>query len=69
MGCMEILIADDHELFRRGLRMFLESRPDWHVCGEAADGKEAVAKAKQLKPDVVLLDVSMPKMNGLEGRA
>ncbi|HSZ64256.1 MAG TPA: PAS domain S-box protein [Terriglobales bacterium] len=63
---MEILIADDHELFRRGLRMFLESRPDWHVCGEAADGKEAVAKAKQLKPDVVLLDVSMPKMNGLE---
>jgi PAS domain S-box-containing protein len=66
MGCMEILIADDHELFRRGLRMFLESRPDWHVCGEAADGKEAVAKAKELKPDVVLLDVSMPKMNGLE---
>lgn len=66
MGCMEILIADDHELFRRGLRMFLESRPDWHVCGEAADGKEAVAKAKELKPHVVLLDVSMPKMNGLE---
>ncbi len=66
MGCMEILIADDHELFRRGLRMFLESRPEWHVCGEAADGKEAVAKAKELKPDVVLLDVSMPKMNGLE---
>src|ERR1700723_1848592 len=66
MGCMEILIADDHELFRRGLRSFLESRPEWHVCGEAADGKEAVAKAKELKPDVVLLDVSMPKMNGLE---
>ena len=66
MGSMEILIADDHELFRRGLRSFLESRSDWHVCGEAADGKEAVAKAKELKPDVVLLDVSMPKMNGLE---
>ncbi|MFY9905089.1 MAG: PAS domain S-box protein [Terriglobales bacterium] len=66
MGSMEILIADDHELFRRGLRLFLESRPDWHVCGEAVDGKEAIAKAKELKPDVVLLDVSMPKMNGLE---
>lgn len=66
MGSMEILIADDHELFRRGLRSFLESRPEWHVCGEAADGKEAVAKAKELKPDVVLLDVSMPKLNGLE---
>lgn len=66
MASMEILIADDHELFRRGLRSFLESRPDWHVCGEAADGKEAVAKAKELKPDVVLLDVSMPRMNGLE---
>ena len=66
MGSMEILIADDHDLFRRGLRSFLESRPDWHVCGEAADGREAVAKAKELRPDVVLLDVSMPKMNGLE---
>ena len=63
---MDILIADDHELFRRGLRNLLESHTEWHVCGEASDGREAVEKACALDPDVILLDVSMPEMNGLD---
>jgi PAS domain S-box-containing protein len=66
MNSVRILIADDHELVRRALRSLLESRPDWKVCAEAADGKQAVEKAKQFKPDVAVLDVSMPEMNGLE---
>ncbi len=66
MASLQILIADDHDLFRSSLRSLLASREDWHVCGEAADGKEAVEQAKRLKPDVVLLDVSMPEMNGLD---
>src|SRR5665213_1975316 len=66
MSRVEFLIADDHGLFRRGLRSLIESHPEWHVCGEAADGKEAAEKAKELKPDIVILDVSMPKMNGLD---
>jgi PAS domain S-box-containing protein len=66
MSSVQILIADDHELFRRSLRSLVESRPDWRVCGEAADGKEAVERTKELKPDVILLDVSMPEMNGLD---
>ncbi len=63
---VEILIADDHELFRRTLRSFIEAQPRWHVCGEAGDGAEAVDKAKQLRPDVVLMDINMPRMDGLE---
>src|SRR6266566_843598 len=63
---MRILIADDHELVRRGLRSLLASRTGWNVCGEAKDGLEAVEKAKQLHPDVVLLDITMPEMNGLD---
>ncbi|HET7209414.1 MAG TPA: PAS domain S-box protein [Terriglobales bacterium] len=63
---MEILIADDHEQFRRSLRSLIESQPDWHVCAEAANGVEAVERASALKPDVILLDVSMPTMNGLD---
>jgi PAS domain S-box-containing protein len=66
MSCVEILIADDQAIFRRGLRSLISTRPEWHVCGEAVDGKEAVEKARQCKPDVVLLDVSMPEMNGLD---
>jgi signal transduction histidine kinase/DNA-binding NarL/FixJ family response regulator len=66
MPCVRILIADDHELVRQGLRALLASRPSWEVCGEAVDGVEAIEKAAQLQPDIVLLDVSMPRLNGLE---
>ncbi|MBV9316147.1 MAG: response regulator, partial [Gammaproteobacteria bacterium] len=66
MACVRILIADDHELVRRGLRALLAARPAWEVCGEAADGVEAIEKAAQLRPDIVLLDVSMPRLGGLE---
>ena len=61
-----ILIADDHEMIRSGLRRVLEGRSDWTVCGEAVNGREAVAKTKELKPDVVVLDFAMPELNGLE---
>lgn len=60
-----ILVADDHEMVRRGLRAVLEAHPGWAVCGEAADGLEAVAQARALKPDIAVLDFSMPKLNGL----
>ena len=63
---VEILIADDHELFRRTLRGFIEAQSGWQVCGEAGDGLEALDKAKVLRPDVVLMDINMPRMDGLE---
>lgn len=66
MGAVEILIADDHELFRRTVRSFIESQPNWHVCGEAGDGVEAIEKTKQLRPQIVLMDINMPRMDGLE---
>src|SRR5438045_9058921 len=66
MGTFRILIADDHEVVRKGLMALLQAQPDWQVCGEAADGREAVDKAQQLKPDVVILDIGMPSLNGLE---
>ncbi|HZC86720.1 MAG TPA: response regulator [Steroidobacteraceae bacterium] len=69
MACVRILIADDHELVREGLRALLASRPAWEVCGEAADGVEAIEKAAELQPDIVLLDVSMPRLSGLEAAA
>ena len=62
----QILIADDHEVVRSGLRAIIETRADWIVCGEAADGREAVALALKMKPDVAIIDYSMPVMNGLE---
>lgn len=61
-----ILVADDNRLMRRVLRALLEAESGWEVCGEAADGQEAVAKAKQLCPDLVVLDLTMPDMSGLE---
>lgn len=63
---LRILVADDYAPVRRGLRILLESHPDWTVADEAADGREAVEKALHLHPDVIVLDIEMPQMNGLE---
>jgi DNA-binding NarL/FixJ family response regulator len=63
---LRILLADDHEIVRRGLRAVLEAESDWEVTDEAANGVEAVEKAERYKPDVVLMDISMPELNGLE---
>jgi len=61
-----ILIADDHAVVRRGVRALLETQAGWEVCGEAVDGRDALRKAAQLKPDVVVLDLGMPGLNGAE---
>jgi DNA-binding NarL/FixJ family response regulator len=61
-----LLIVDDHEIFRRGLRALLEPSSEWQICGEAVDGMDAVEQCRSLKPDIVVLDVSMPRLNGLE---
>ena len=63
---LRILLADDHEIVRRGLRVLLEKHEEWEVCGEASDGLDAVEKALRLKPDVVILDIGMPLLNGLD---
>lgn len=63
---MRAIVADDHEVVRRGVRALVESHPGWTVCGEAANGREAVRLAQELHPDLVVLDVTMPEMNGLE---
>ncbi len=63
---MRILIADDHELVRKGVRTLLEIRSEWQVCGEASTCTDTLAKTKRLKPDVVLLDVTMPDRSGLD---
>jgi len=63
---VRILVADDHAVVRRGLRALLQAHTGWEVCGEAATGRETVEKVKQLKPDVVVLDISMPELNGLD---
>src|ERR1700746_3997816 len=63
---IRILLVDDHPIVRQGLKTLLEGHSDWEVIGEAADGAEAVEKAKNLNPDVMVLDVTMPRMNGLE---
>ncbi len=66
MSVLRILIADDHEVARKGIRALLESHVGWEVCGEAKDGREAVELASGLKPDVLLLDIGMPNLNGLD---
>ena len=63
---MRILVADDHEVIRRGVRALLAAGKDCEICGEAVDGQDAVEKARQLRPDLVIMDVSMPNLNGLE---
>lgn len=66
MKPLRILIADDHDLMRRGVRALIESRTGWEVCAEASTGREAVAKTEELRPDVAILDISMPELNGVE---
>lgn len=66
MKTLRILIADDHDLLRRGVRVLLQSHPGWEVCAEASTGRDAVSKVEQLRPDIAILDISMPDLNGLE---
>jgi DNA-binding NarL/FixJ family response regulator len=63
---LRILIADDHEVARRGIRALLEAHPGWQVCAEAKDGREAVELAGSVNPDLILLDIGMPNLNGFE---
>ncbi|MBZ5489526.1 MAG: response regulator transcription factor [Acidobacteriia bacterium] len=69
MNKVQILIADDHGIVRKGLRLQLEQSPDFQVVGEAADGREAVRMTEELKPDVVLMDIAMPNLNGIQATA
>jgi DNA-binding NarL/FixJ family response regulator len=66
MNSLRILVADDHDLVRRGVKTLIEGHRGWEVCGEANTGTEAVAKAEQMKPDVAIIDISMPELNGLD---
>ena len=66
MANLRLLVADDHTLVRNGLKKILETRPEWEVVAEAGNGREAVRLAADLKPDVAILDVSMPQLNGIE---
>lgn len=61
-----ILLADDHEVVRRGLRVLLETRPGWEICGEAGDGRAAVELAQTLAPDIVIMDIGLPQLNGFD---
>jgi DNA-binding NarL/FixJ family response regulator len=63
---VRILIADDHDLVRRGLKTLLSSKPGWVVCAEAATGREAIAKAEKHRPNLAVMDIAMPELNGLE---
>ena len=66
MATVRILLADDHTLVREGLRKILEAQPGWEVIAEAADGREAVRQTLELKPDLVILDLSMPQLSGID---
>jgi PAS domain S-box-containing protein len=66
MNPLRILLVDDHQAVRRGIRSLLTTRADWTVCGEAADGVEAIDRARELRPDLILMDISMPRMTGIE---
>lgn len=66
MSLLRIVVADDHDLMRRGIKTIIATRKDWEVCGEAVTGAQAVAKAQELQPDIAILDISMPELNGIE---
>lgn len=66
MSPLRILLADDHTIVRQGLRKILEARPQWEVVAEAADGRETVRQAEEVKPDIAIVDVAMPLLNGIE---
>lgn len=66
MKKLRILLADDHKIVREGLKLLINSQPDMQVVGEAANGREVLVKARELKPDVVVMDLSMPELNGLQ---
>ena len=63
---VRILIADDHEVVRQGVRKILAARPEWEICGEATNGQEAIHLAGELRPDAIIMDITMPVMSGLE---
>ena len=63
---IKILLVDDHPLFKKGLRLLFEEEPDMSVVGEAGDGQEAIDRVRELAPDVVVMDISMPNLNGIE---
>jgi two-component system nitrate/nitrite response regulator NarL len=63
---VRILVVDDHEVVRQGVRTILSTRPEWEICGEAVNGQEAVKLAEQLRPDAIIMDITMPVMSGLE---
>ena len=66
MNATKVLICDDHEVVRAGLRLFLEKQDDYEIIGEAQDGREAIAQAGKLRPDIVIMDLSMPNLGGLQ---
>lgn len=61
-----VLIADDHEVVRQGIRIVVQSSPHFEICGEVSDGRQAVQATAQLKPDIVVIDIGMPRLNGLD---
>ena len=66
MNALRILVADDHEMIRQGLRYVISEQPGWSICGEAANGRQAVHLAQKLQPDIVIMDYTMPELNGME---
>ena len=66
MKPVRILVVDDHEIVREGLRALVSQHPGWEICGEARDGREAVEQAEKLEPDIVIMDIGMPELNGLD---
>jgi DNA-binding NarL/FixJ family response regulator len=66
MKRVRILVADDHAIVRRGMRTLIESQEGWETCAEVSNGREAVEKAEELKPDIAILDIGMPELNGLD---